>query len=949
MTSDYAKSEDRAEMEWSIDFQELVDQTPVAIIVRDLTGRVLYCNRAAAGLYGYDSPEDLNGTTLEDAMETEFAAHFRQNMMPAMLAGPYTERVLLPTTRRGLIHVNGYTNRFTDAGGNPIALYSILIDVTELVQAEQALAESRKLLSSVQDAIPANLAVIDPDGNIIAVNERWRQFARENGDPDMAKTCEGRNYLDACRRASGPFSEGAIEALEDISAILRGEAESFELEYPCPSASGDRFFFMQAAALSRQQGGAVVVHTDITARKRAEEALLKKEEEFRSIAENLDAVIVRIDRNMLPIAITGHTEKVLGYSIQEIQRHPALFREIICPQDIDSVWELLARTAELGMPQTFDLRMRRRTGETCWLRGTLTPVFDTEGNLTHYDGVGLDVTRLKHAEEARRESEERLRNLVDTADALIFRVSIDNIPIVLFGRVQEISGYAISELLESAELWRNCIHPDDRERVRREYHRIGILGKPGSIELRIVSSAGVIRWIHTQVSPHYDAHGALVYFDGVGVDITERIEAHEREAMRASRMAVLTDVSQQFASSLDAQHILDIATRQLGGTFDGLVIGITIDPAQEHLRHLSIYCRDDHKVEQIDRSIRRTGLTPADLIEPSEAAARLVPELRDMSSIARSAIEAAGFADTPRPIPGMVAPVYAGSEAVGVIITASLDGSEFDDEDLWFVSEMASHASAALANAIIYKRQTQIAEALQRSLIPAAPEICCLDIATLYAPAPGESRVGGDFLDVFRCDYSKIGLVVGDVSGKGLSAAIHTAEAKYMLRAIAHENTDPSDVMRKLNSALFAFLPEETFVTLVYCLLDANEHTVTWASAGHEVGIILCRGEKRTRLLAPTGPVLGIMDAADYTSRREILDLDDLLVLYTDGITDVRINGERFGFDRLRETILASPEGDARELMDHIMARVRSYGPTKQTDDQVVMVVRPLNGSPDIS
>ena len=934
----------KAGLEWTIDFQELVDQVPIAITVRDMEGRMLYCNRATADLYGYDSPGELLGTTFEDVMEPEFVRNFRQQLVPIMLAGPDTEHITLQTIRRGAVDITAYSNLFRDERGDPVALYAILSDVSQMLETEQALRASRELLTAVQDAIPANLAVIDREGNIIAVNERWRQFARENGDPDLSGTCEGHNYLDVCRRATGPYSQGAKEALEGVSAVLRGEMEEFETEYPCPTLTGeDRAFFMRAAALWREQGGAVIVHIDITARRRAEEALLRREEEYRSIAENLDAVILRIDQDLIPLAVAGNTDKVLGHTVHELQRHPSLFRELIHPQDMGSIWETLRRTAALGSPQPFDVRVRHRTGETRWLRGTLTPVFGEDGKLTYFDGVGLDVTRLRLAEEARRESEERLRSLVDTADALIFRVSIENIPIALFGRVEEISGYTIAELLENTTLWRGCIHPDDQERVRQEYHEIGLARRRGSIELRVASRSGVIRWIHTQVVPRYDSQGKLVYFDGVGVDITERVEAHEREARRAARMAVLTDLSQRFALSLDAQHILDIATKQICDTLDSVSVGITIEPTLGHLRHLSVCCTDC-LVENLEKTIGRSGLTIEDIMGPGGNTARLAPDLGQMSLIARDIADAASVADSPRLGPAVVAPVSAGSDAVGAIFAARSTGRGFDQEDLWFVTEVAAHASAALANAIIYRRQTQIAEALQRSLIPVAPDIPCLDIATLYAPAPGETQVGGDFLDVFYCGCTKVGLVVGDVSGKGLSAAIHTAEAKYMLRAIAHENADPAVVMRKLNDALFTYLPDETFVTLVYCMLNAEEHTMVWASAGHEVGIILCGQEREARVVEPTGPALGVTRNAVYTARRELLEPDDLLLLYTDGITDVRINGQRFGFDRLRDTVLSGPTTNARALMDHVMEKVRSYGPKKQTDDQVVMVVRPLDG-----
>lgn len=1067
----------KAGKEWSIDFQELVDETPVAVVVRDLTGRMIYCNVATSQLFSYASVQDLLDTTFEDVMTPESSAEFRERIFPMVLESPWSGELTIERKDGGSVEVKVSTNLLRDDQLRPVAVYAVLTDITQLKQTEQALRTSEDVLKAVQDSLAANLAVIDSEGTIIAVNERWRQFARENGDPDLAHTCEGVNYLDICRRAKGPWSEGAEAVLEGLKAVLRGESSEFEAEYPCPSPAHARWFFVRASRLAGAQGGAVIAHIDITERKWTEEALRtseelvhrrydavsagmivfdregkiiyanttacqilgrtmdeiigatsedptwrliredgtpfpqdevpsavtlrtqqpthgtvlgtfcaepagcrwlmvnsepvlnpssgemievlvtfvditeskhvqealrESEEKYRSIAENLDAVVFRIDRNMLPIAIAGHIEEVLGYAPKELERHPSLFREILHPDDLNLIWGLLERTAALGCPQPFDVRMRHRTGETKWLRGTLTPVFDAAGRLAHYDGVSLDVTRLRSAEEARRQSEDRLRSVIDTADALIFRVDSENRPIALYGRAAEISGYSIPELLESPNLWRTCIYPEDRERVRKSYEEIAATGERRAIELQIVNKSGLTRWVRTQVTPRYDSGGNLLYFDGVGLDITERVEAQEREAKRVARMTILTEVSQQFASSLDFQCILDTATRRLCETLGSVSVGITIEPSSGHLSHLSICCPGDCEIENMDRAIKRSGLTVEDVLGSGGVMSRIVPDLHQMSSIAATLVDAACLSDARRLGPAVVAPVSAGADAVGALFSARVVGREFDQEDLWFVSEMASHASAALANAALYRRQAKIAEALQRSLIPAAPSIRCLDIATVYAPSPGDAQVGGDFLDVFYSDCRHVGVVVGDVSGKGVAAAIHTAEAKYMLRAIAHADPDPGRVVDSLNKALCDYLPDETFVTLLYCLINAVEHTMTCASAGHEVSFVLSHDRKIIREIAPTGPALGVTQSAVYTVRQETFEPGDMLFCYTDGITDVRTNGHRFGFERLRETVLSAPKGDAKSLMEHVMETVRSFGQSKQTDDQVVMVIRPL-------
>ncbi len=142
-----------------------------------------------------------------------------------------------------------------------------------------SLHENEELLKAIQNSLPANIAVLDGAGNIIEVNERWERFARENGDPSFAHTGVGVNYFDVCRRARGTYSEGALEALEGLQAILAGNVDEFTLEYPCPLPEmPDAFFLMRAVPLKDKRIGLVVAHLDITNQKRTELALRESEE-----------------------------------------------------------------------------------------------------------------------------------------------------------------------------------------------------------------------------------------------------------------------------------------------------------------------------------------------------------------------------------------------------------------------------------------------------------------------------------------------------------------------------------------------------------------------------------------------------------------------------------------------------------------------------------------------
>ena len=229
---------------------------------------------------------------------------------------------------------------------------------------------------------------------------------------------------------------------------------------------------------------------------------------------------------------------------------------------------------------------------------------------------------------------------------------------------------------------------------------------------------------------------------------------------------------------------------------------------------------------------------------------------------------------------------------------------------------------------------------MQRSFIPVSVQVSGLEIATCYHPALGEVEVGGDFFDVIDFHNGTVGIVVGDVSGKGMEAAMHTAEAKYMLRGFALQSPDPGSVVSALNQALWVYMEEFTFVTLFYGLNEITSGKMTYVNAGHEPVLILRPEDHRVRELLPNGPVIGVVNSRSYFSHTVELTSDELLFSFTDGVTDVPRNGDRFGYQRLVETVAGVAVSRPHELMTHVIETVRDFGRGRQPDDQVILVIR---------
>ncbi len=277
-------------------------------------------------------------------------------------------------------------------------------------------------------------------------------------------------------------------------------------------------------------------------------------------------------------------------------------------------------------------------------------------------------------------------------------------------------------------------------------------------------------------------------------------------------------------------------------------------------------------------------------------------------------------------------------EVAGAIVFGFRSGVRFSDVALEFVRGLGASGSVALENARLYRAQLNVAERLQQALLELPADVRGIDFAAHYAAARDEAAVGGDFYDVFEMGGDLVALVVGDVSGKGLDAAVLTALARNALRAHALEARDPADAFMKLNRLVYRFTPPEMYLTAFFGILDVKSGALTYSSAGHPPAIIV--HPDGPQLLECIDPILGATEHLEYEACATNLGKRDTLLLYTDGITEARAQGELFGTDRL----LAVVEGVSRSKPDQLLAAVMdetlSFACGHLQDDVALLAVR---------
>jgi serine phosphatase RsbU (regulator of sigma subunit) len=307
--------------------------------------------------------------------------------------------------------------------------------------------------------------------------------------------------------------------------------------------------------------------------------------------------------------------------------------------------------------------------------------------------------------------------------------------------------------------------------------------------------------------------------------------------------------------------------------------------------------------------------------------------------------EAAGFISELGIEPGsasvLVIPLFARRARIGFVsFHYRSSGLVFGNAEMDFARRIGTLMSLALENAKLYATQRQIAETLQGALLTVPARIPGVQFGYLYRSATTEAAVGGDFFDIFELDDRRVGVLLGDVSGKGVQAATLTALVKNTIRTLAYENDSPAVVMKKANAVIFKATPTSLFVTLMFCVLDVASGRLVYCSAGHTRGIVK-RGEGAVEFLEVGSPLAGAFDTAEFVDGETTLGSDAMLILYTDGVTEAKSDGELFGEGRLAEFVAGFGAVPSKKVPEAIFDEVlRHTGGTLSDDVAIVSVAR---------
>jgi len=438
--------------------------------------------------------------------------------------------------------------------------------------------------------------------------------------------------------------------------------------------------------------------------------------------------------------------------------------------------------------------------------------------------------------------------------------------------------------------------------------------------------------------------GAVATFFDVGEQ--RRLEAEKRSTQArldrsAERLLYLARAGEALSETLNVDAVLATLEQMVIPRLATFAFVMLMDEHGDP-SETRIYHADTKQLANLQAIIAELKLSAgsfwlANRIASSGVGERIpsIEEMLETSSMAGSyRLWVRRFVDETKLRQAMGVPLRAHGETLGVLFVADSAEQVYSDEDLRFLEELARRAASAIGNAQSYERQQKALEMMQRALLPAKlPRVPEFAFDVVYAPGDDEALIGGDWYDAFQIPDGRIAISIGDVTGRGLIAAVLMGKVRHSISAISYYETNPVKMLDVADATLRR-RNDEVIVTAFVGLLDPKEHTFTYATAGHPAPFWK-RADGSILMLPCHGLPLGVRSHDEASPVTVKLGAGDLLLLYTDGLTESTqdlIAGER----RVRETLETLPEERQEDAAHYLLEKVL---PTGSRDDVAILSV----------
>ncbi len=570
------------------------------------------------------------------------------------------------------------------------------------------------------------------------------------------------------------------------------------------------------------------------------------------------------------------------------------------------------------------------------------PAHDSGGDVTGVVLIAADVTERRNSEEALRRSEERYRSLVQ-AGAQVVWVTTPT------GKIAEdspewraITGQTVDEYLDSG--WLDAIHPEDRERVEREWLDCVDVGKVFDSRYRVRAKSGSYRHYDVRAVP-IERDGKIIEWVGASTDVTGQREAEEMRgrlteqlSAAALRTVRLQQATSMLAEAITVEQVVEVIT-EVGRSAIGAERSAVamLDPERLRLRTINPAGLPDSPGGPLaDIALDMPSLMTAAVLARRPLLVENPDSLRKHFEGEASAELFLQHTDEQAWV-GL--PLLASGAPLGALRFSFTRPRKITDEERVFLEALAGQCALALERASMFEREHTTAETLQRSLLPdRLPTIPGIILEASYLPVTRNMEIGGDWYDAFRLPDGKLAVATGDVMGKGLTAAAGMGRVRNALRALALTDPRPAAVLAGLDRLFIATELEEQVTTVAYLVLDPASGDGMAGSAGHLPLLMLSVDAPPCLDKAAAGTPLGWASPRQQYAFR--LPPGHTAVLYSDGLVENRRRGLDAGLDELVAVAAQAPAEaveDPAVLLDYLVDRMLTG--YEQDDDVTVLVV----------
>jgi len=566
-------------------------------------------------------------------------------------------------------------------------------------------------------------------------------------------------------------------------------------------------------------------------------------------------------------------------------------------------------------------------------------------------GPASDEAKGLSSEAALRRSEERYRALVQGGAQVVWVASPDGVMLEDSPEWRWITGQTEEEFLDGG--WLDSIHPEDRERVQRDWRESLRSGRIFDDRFRMRTRAGAYRHYDVRAVP-IERDGEIAEWVGACTDVTSQREAEEMRgrlteqlSAAALRTARLQQATSMLAEALDVEQVVEVIT-EVGRTAIGALRSAVALLDEEKLR-LRVVNPDGLAPVGPDSADARLTLDTPSVMTRAIATRRpvLIPspeELRrQFEPDLAEGTESGTIEETGDERSWVGLPLLAAGAPLGALRFSFNRPRRITEEERVFLEALAGQCALAVERAEMYEREHNAAVTLQRSLLPdKLPDVPGLALDARYLPVTRNMEIGGDWYDVFRLPDRRLAVTIGDVMGKGLQAAAGMGRVRNALRALALTDPRPAAVLSGLDRLFSATELEEQVTTVSYLVIDPETGEGQAGNAGHLPTLLLTPGGLPVLDQAEAGTPLGWPSPRKQHAFR--LPPGSTAVFYSDGLVENRVRGLDAGLDELVSVAASAPEDlqDApghllQYLLDHMLAG-------HEQDDDVTLLVMHVPG-----